>query len=119
MNVVNTDGELENYLKVMVTMSVDISIVISKFITNTKEIDVDAVTYAGCVVVSAITEHVENAGVHSGDATLVLPVQDLDQTTIEKIQEATRVIAQQLIVSGPLNIQLIAKDGEIKVIESN
>eukprot|EP01124_Arcella_intermedia_P028723 TRINITY_DN5904_c0_g1_i1.p1 TRINITY_DN5904_c0_g1~~TRINITY_DN5904_c0_g1_i1.p1 ORF type:complete len:2148 (+),score=473.24 TRINITY_DN5904_c0_g1_i1:212-6655(+) len=119
MTVVNTDGELENFLKTAVSVETDVCIVISKFISNAKEIDVDAVAQGGNIVVSAISEHVENAGVHSGDATLILPAQDLDEITINKIKEATSVIAQQLLVSGPFNIQFIAKDDEIKVIECN
>eukprot|EP01125_Pyxidicula_operculata_P003023 TRINITY_DN1312_c0_g1_i1.p1 TRINITY_DN1312_c0_g1~~TRINITY_DN1312_c0_g1_i1.p1 ORF type:complete len:2089 (+),score=499.75 TRINITY_DN1312_c0_g1_i1:1107-7373(+) len=119
MNVVNTDGELENYLKIALAESKEYSVVISKFISNAKEIDVDAVAQNGEVVIYAISEHVENAGVHSGDATLVLPAQDIDEITTKKIVEATKLIAKHLDVSGPFNIQYIAKDDEIKVIECN
>jgi carbamoyl-phosphate synthase/aspartate carbamoyltransferase len=86
---------------------------------NAKEVDLDAVAQDGEIIALAISEHVENAGVHSGDATLILPAQDLDQVTVRKIEAAARKIAKQLQVSGPFNMQFIAKDNEIKVIECN
>ena len=88
--------------------------VISKFILDAKEIDVDAVAAGGEVVCMAVSEHVENAGVHSGDATLVTPPRDINQETLEKIREITRKIGRALGVSGPFNMQLIAKDNELK-----
>jgi carbamoyl-phosphate synthase/aspartate carbamoyltransferase len=100
-------------------VSADHPAVISKFIVHAKEIDVDAVAQNGTVVVYAISAHVEEAGVHSGDATLILPARDLDGITVDRIQAATAKIAQALNVSGPMNIQFIAKNNEIKVIECN
>jgi len=84
-----------------------------------KEIEMDAVARKGELVMHVISEHVENAGVHSGDATLVLPPQDLDPETVKKIEDATRKIAYALNVTGPFNIQFIAKNNQIKVIECN
>ncbi|CAI8057001.1 CAD protein [Geodia barretti] len=119
MNVAYTHADLESYLGSAVAVSRDHPVVISKFIQDAKEIDVDAVASSGEVVAMAISEHVENAGVHSGDATLVLPAQDLNQETLSRIQDITRAIALALNVSGPFNIQLIAKDNKLKVIECN
>jgi carbamoyl-phosphate synthase / aspartate carbamoyltransferase / dihydroorotase len=119
MNVVNTFEELSAFLATATEVSRDHPVVISKFITNAKEIDYDGVSLQGSVVLHAISEHVENAGVHSGDATLVLPAQDLDDVTVKKVQDAAAMIAKALNISGPFNIQFIAKDNEIKVIECN
>jgi carbamoyl-phosphate synthase/aspartate carbamoyltransferase len=83
-----------------------------------KEIEMDAVARKGELVMHVITEHVENAGVHSGDATLVLPPQDLDPETVKKIEIATKKIANALNVTGPFNIQFIAKNNQIKVLFS-
>jgi carbamoylphosphate synthase large subunit len=95
-------------------------VVVEQFIMDAKEVDLDAVAQDGEIIALAISEHVdENAGVHSGDATLILPAQDLDQVTVRKIEAAARKIAKQLQVSGPFNMQFIAKDNEIKVIECN
>lgn len=92
---------------------------ISKFIEEAKEIELDAVAQDGELIAMVISEHVENAGVHSGDATLILPPQDLDPETIRKIEIATAKIAKALNISGPMNIQFIAKNNDIKVIECN
>ena len=100
-------------------MSNDHPVVISKYIEDAKEIDVDAVASNGSVVCMAVSEHIENAGVHSGDATLVTPPKDLNETTLNKIEEITCKIADALGVTGPFNMQLIAKDNELKVIECN
>jgi carbamoyl-phosphate synthase/aspartate carbamoyltransferase/dihydroorotase len=102
-----------------VAVNKDHPVVISKFIGDAKEIEVDAVAHNGIVKLIAISEHVENAGVHSGDATLILPAQDLTQKTIDMITESTRAIAEQLYINGPFNIQFIAKDDLVKVIECN
>jgi len=83
--------------------------VISKFIVEAKEIDVDAVARNGIIYCLAISEHVENAGVHSGDATLVTPPKDLNEETLAKIEKITQKIARALHVNGPFNMQLIAK----------
>ena len=100
-------------------MSNEHPVVISKYIEDAKEIDVDAVASKGQVKCMAVSEHVENAGVHSGDATLVTPPRDINPETLAKIEEITCKIAAALCVTGPFNMQLIAKDNELKVIECN
>lgn len=119
MNTVYSEKDLESYLAQAAEVSREHPVVISKYIENAKEIEMDAVAKDGVVVGHFISEHVENAGVHSGDATLILPPQDLEQATIERIEEATRKIGAALNVTGPFNIQFIAKDNDIKVIECN
>uniref|UniRef100_A0A7N8XI15 Carbamoyl-phosphate synthetase 2, aspartate transcarbamylase, and dihydroorotase n=1 Tax=Mastacembelus armatus TaxID=205130 RepID=A0A7N8XI15_9TELE len=119
MNVAYGDGDLEKYLSNAVAVSKEHPVVISKFIQEAKEIDVDAVACDGVVITFAVSEHVENAGVHSGDATLVTPPQDLNQKTIERIKLIVHAIGQELQVTGPFNLQLIAKDDQLKVIECN
>eukprot|EP00731_Ephydatia_muelleri_P031726 Em0023g233a len=119
MNVAHSQADLEGYLGDAVAVSREHPVVISKFIQDAKEIDVDAVACDGNVVVMAISEHVENAGVHSGDATLVLPAQDLNEETVKSIESITRAVGSALAVSGPFNIQFIAKDNRLKVIECN
>ena len=119
MNVAHSDENLETYLKEACALNKDTPVVISKYIQEAKEIDVDAVASEGEIVAMAVSEHVENAGVHSGDATLVTPPQDLNPETLAKIKQITSAIAKALIVSGPFNMQLIAKDNELKVIECN
>lgn len=119
MNVVHKPEDLELYLTEAATVSQDCPVVISKFILEAKEIEVDAVARKGELVMHVVSEHVENAGVHSGDATVILPPQDLSDTTMEKVQIASRKIAHALNITGPMNIQFIAKDDEIKVIECN
>eukprot|EP00128_Syssomonas_multiformis_P001183 Colp12_sorted_trinity150504_noHs@16970 len=119
MNVVYTPEDLESYLSAAVAVSREFPVVISKFITEAKEIEVDAVAKEGKLVMHVISEHVENAGVHSGDATLIQPPSDIDAITTKKLEIATAEIAAALCVTGPLNIQFIAKNDEIKVIECN
>ncbi|KAK0735784.1 hypothetical protein B0T21DRAFT_290282 [Apiosordaria backusii] len=119
MNTVYSEGDLESYLKQATAVSPEHPVVITKYIENAKEIEMDAVAKDGKVVGHFISEHVENAGVHSGDATLVLPPQDLEPTTIQRIEDATRKIGDALNITGPFNIQFIAKDNDIKVIECN
>lgn len=119
MNVAHKEEDLEAYLSEAAKVSPDCPVVISKFILEAKEIEVDAVAHKGDLIMHVVSEHVENAGVHSGDATLVLPPQDLDEVTVRKVEEATAKVAQALNVTGPMNIQFIAKDNEIKVIECN
>lgn len=109
MNVANSEDDLENYLTKASDVSKEHPVVISKFILEAKEIDIDAVARKGEVLCIAVSEHVENAGVHSGDASLVTPPQDLNSETLEKIHEICHKIARGLNVSGPFNIQLIAK----------
>uniref|UniRef100_A0A6Q2X5U7 Carbamoyl phosphate synthase arginine-specific large chain n=1 Tax=Esox lucius TaxID=8010 RepID=A0A6Q2X5U7_ESOLU len=119
MNVAYTDSDLEKYLGSAVAVSKEYPVVISKFIQEAKEIDVDAVACDGVVTAIAVSEHVENAGVHSGDATLVTPPQDINQKTMERIKMIVHDIGQELQVTGPFNLQLIAKDDQLKVIECN
>jgi carbamoyl-phosphate synthase/aspartate carbamoyltransferase len=119
MNTVYSEADLESYLKQAADVSREHPVVITKYIENAKEIEMDAVARDGQLIGHFISEHVENAGVHSGDATLILPPQDLEKTTIRRIEEATRKIASALNITGPLNIQFIAKDNDIKVIECN
>jgi len=119
MNTVYSEHDLANYLGQATAVSKDYPVVITKYIEGAKEIEMDAIARNGTMIGHFISEHVENAGVHSGDATLILPPQDLDPETIRRIEEATRKIGDALNVTGPYNIQFIAKDNEIKVIECN
>ncbi|EOD21046.1 carbamoyl phosphate synthetase [Emiliania huxleyi CCMP1516] len=121
MKVVFSDSDLERFLAVAceACVSPDHPVVISKFIEGAKEIEVDAVACEGTVLNYAIAEHVENAGVHSGDATLVLPAQKLFVETVRRVKRISRQIASELKISGPFNLQLLAKDNEVKVIEAN
>lgn len=119
MNTVYSEHDLKNYLAQAVEVSKEHPVVITKYIENAKEIEMDAVAHNGTMIGHFVSEHVENAGVHSGDATLILPPQDLDPETVRKIEDATRKIGDALNVTGPYNIQFIAKDNEIKVIECN
>ncbi|KAJ3377801.1 hypothetical protein HDU84_008194, partial [Entophlyctis sp. JEL0112] len=119
MNVVYSPADLKSYLDLAVNVSREYPVVISKYIEDAKEIEMDAVAVKGKLVMHVISEHVENAGVHSGDATLVLPPQDLDPETVRKIEIATAKVANALNATGPLNIQFIAKNNEIKIIECN
>jgi carbamoyl-phosphate synthase/aspartate carbamoyltransferase len=116
---VHSANDLATFLQDAADVSRDHPVVISKFVEYAKEIEMDAVAKDGELLIHCISEHVENAGVHSGDATLVFPAQDLDQITIAKVEEATRKIAKALVVTGPFNIQFLAKDNQIKVIECN
>ena len=119
MNVVSTASDLSNYLHQAAEVSRDHPVVITKYIEQAKEIEMDAVAKDGKMIMHYISEHVENAGVHSGDATLIHPPQDLDPQTVRQIEEATAKIGNALNVTGPFNIQFIAKNNEIKVIECN
>ncbi|KAF2719359.1 bifunctional carbamoylphosphate synthetase/aspartate transcarbamylase [Polychaeton citri CBS 116435] len=119
MNTVYSEHDLAAYLAQAADVSKDHPVVITKYIEGAKEIEMDAVARNGTMIGHFVSEHVENAGVHSGDATLILPPQDLDPQTIRRIEDATRKIGDALNVTGPYNIQFIAKDNEIKVIECN
>jgi carbamoyl-phosphate synthase large subunit len=119
MSIVFNERFLDRYLQKASRVTPEYPVVISKFIMNAKEIELDAVADRGDVIASAIIEHVENAGVHSGDATMVLPPQKLYIETIRRIREIGLKIARALEITGPFNIQFIAKDNEIKVIECN
>jgi carbamoyl-phosphate synthase large subunit len=119
MAVASNDLELTSYLKQAVDVSPEHPIVMSDFLENAKEIELDGVAREGEIMTYAISEHVENAGVHSGDATLVLPPQRTYLETIRQIRRISREIAQALQINGPFNIQYIAKLNEVKVIECN
>lgn len=119
MSIVLNENELEEYLRKATEINKEHPVVISKFITDAREIEVDAVSDNGDLFCYAISEHVENAGVHSGDATLVLPPQRTYLETMRRIKNITRQIAKALEITGPFNIQFIAKDNEVKVIECN
>jgi len=119
MGVALNRKELINILKGAVIVSKEHPVVISKFIENAKEVDIDAVAKNGDIISYAISEHVENAGVHSGDATLVTPPQRTFIETIRQIINSTTKIASALNINGPFNLQFIAKNNKIKVIECN
>ncbi|PWN30995.1 putative URA2-multifunctional pyrimidine biosynthesis protein [Jaminaea rosea] len=119
MNVVYSPEDLQSYLSQATAVNRDHPVVITKYLEGAKEIEMDAVAKDGKMVMHYISEHVENAGVHSGDATLILPPQDLDPETVRRIEVATSKIAASLHVTGPFNIQFIAKNNDIKVIECN
>jgi carbamoyl-phosphate synthase large subunit len=119
MSIALSSAELDIYLRKASDVSRDHPVVISKFITNAKEIDIDAVADRGRLHCYGILEHVENAGVHSGDATLVLPPQRTYLETMRRVKTIARQIASALRITGPFNIQFIAKDNEVKVIECN
>ena len=119
MNVVSNKQELEHFLNLATDVSKEYPVVVSEFIEQAKEIEVDAVAKDGEVIAYAISEHVEFAGVHSGDATIVFPPQKLYIETMRRIKKIARQIAKGLNISGPFNMQLLAKDNDIKVIECN
>ncbi|MBN2639586.1 MAG: carbamoyl-phosphate synthase (glutamine-hydrolyzing) large subunit [Bacteroidales bacterium] len=119
MNVVSNKSELEHFLNLATEVSKQYPVVVSKFIEGAKEIEMDAVADDGEIIVYAISEHVEFAGVHSGDATMMFPPQKVYVETIRRIKRISKQIAEQLHISGPFNIQFLAKDNEIKVIECN
>ena len=119
MSIVLTEDELETYLKKATDLNTEHPVVISKFITDAKEIEIDAVADHGELFCYAIAEHVENAGVHSGDATIVLPPQRTYLETMRRVKNITRKIASEFEITGPFNIQFIAKDNDVKVIECN
>ncbi len=119
MAIATDDFELTRFLQKAVDVSPEHPVVISKFLVNAKELEFDAVAQNGKIVCSAISEHVENAGVHSGDATLVLPAQRTYLETMRQIKEFSAAIAKSLNINGPFNIQFLAKDNKVKVIECN
>ncbi len=119
MSIALSRDELKEYLKKASEVSKEYPVVISKFIIQAKEIEIDAVAKEGELYCYAISEHVENAGVHSGDATMVLPPQRTYLETMRRIKVIAKKIAQSLKITGPFNIQFIAKDNDVKVIECN
>lgn len=112
-------SDLEIYLKRSIKVSREYPLVISKFIEEAKEVEMDGVACKGDLVVYAIGEHIEHAGIHSGDATIVIPPQRLYLETLRKIKETSREIVKALNITGPFNIQFLAKDNQIQVIECN
>lgn len=119
MNVVSNRDELSHFLKLAANVSKQYPVVVSEFIENAKEIEIDAVANHGEIIAYAISEHVEFAGVHSGDATMVFPPQKIYFETVRRIKRISRQIAKQLDITGPFNMQFLAKDNDIKVIECN
>ncbi len=119
MNVVSNKDQLEHFLNLAADVSKEHPVVVSEFIEQAKEIEIDAVADKGEVVAYAISEHVEFAGVHSGDATIVFPPQKLYVETIRRIKKISKQTAKALEISGPFNMQFLAKDNDIKVIECN
>lgn len=119
MNVVSNRNELTHYLELAAQVSKQYPVVVSEFIENAKEIEIDAVARKGEMIAYAISEHVEFAGVHSGDATMVFPAQKIYFETARRIKRISRQIARELDITGPFNIQFLAKDNDIKVIECN
>ena len=119
MNVCNTEAELIQYTQEAAAVSPEHPVTVTKFFQKVKEIELDAIAQHGVVKAFVISEHIENAGVHSGDATIVLPPQTLNQETQSKIEEVARAIAQALEITGPFNIQFLAKNNQVYVIEVN
>ena len=119
MNVCSNNDELERFLKLAANVSEDHPVVVSQFIEHAKEVEMDAVARDGEIIAYAISEHIEFAGVHSGDATIQFPPQKLYCETIRRIKRVSRKIAQELHICGPFNIQFLARDNDIKVIECN
>ena len=119
MNVCSNDSELKQFLELAANVSKKHPVVVSAFIEYAKEIEMDAVADKGEIVAYAISEHIEFAGVHSGDATIQFPPQKLYVETVRRIKKVAHRIAKELDISGPFNIQFLAKDNDIKVIECN
>lgn len=119
MNVCSNVDQMHKFLELAANVSKEHPVVISKFMTNTKEVEMDAVAQNGEIIAYAISEHVEFAGVHSGDATIMFPAQKLYVETVRRIKRISGQIARELNISGPFNIQYLARDNEIKVIECN
>ena len=119
MSVAYDEPSLLRFLKRATDISLEHPVVISKFIDNAREIEIDGVASQGKLVIYAITEHVENAGTHSGDATVVLPAQRTYMETIRRAKQITKSIVKELKITGPFNIQFLAKDNHLQVIECN
>ena len=119
MNVCSNQEELERFLQLAANVSKKHPVVVSQFIEHAKEVEMDAVARDGEIIAYAISEHIEFAGVHSGDATIQFPPQKLYVETVRRIKRISREIARELNISGPFNIQYLARDNDIKVIECN
>jgi carbamoyl-phosphate synthase large subunit len=119
MRVAYDEASLENFLKLAAKVSRDQPVVISKFIIGAKEVEADGVSDGETCLIGAVIEHIENAGVHSGDATMTIPAQTLSAEVLKKVENATQKIVKALKIKGPYNIQYLVKDGEVSVIECN
>ena len=119
MNVCSNNEELERFLALAANVSKQHPVVVSRFIEHAKEVEMDAIAKEGEIIAYAISEHIEYAGVHSGDATIQFPPQKLYVETMRRIKRISRRIAKELNISGPFNIQFLARDNDIKVIECN
>eukprot|EP01061_Rhynchopus_euleeides_P012734 TRINITY_DN2242_c0_g1_i2.p1 TRINITY_DN2242_c0_g1~~TRINITY_DN2242_c0_g1_i2.p1 ORF type:complete len:1512 (+),score=747.08 TRINITY_DN2242_c0_g1_i2:591-4538(+) len=119
MNVADNEADLVNYLAQATNVNRDHPVVLSKFVKNAKEVEMDAVAKDGRIINYAVSEHVENAGVHSGDATLVLPAQKLYVETVRRIKRIMSALVQRLNITGPVNAQFLSKNNDIKIIECN
>ena len=119
MNVCSNEDELERFLKLAADVSKKHPVVVSQFIEHAKEVEMDAVAENGEILAYAISEHIEYAGVHSGDATIQFPPQKLYVETVRRIKKISKQIAKELEISGPFNIQFLARENDIKVIECN
>ena len=124
MNVVDEESVLEHHLSAAASVSPDHPVVVSKFIEGAQEIDIDAVAHNGTLLVHAISEHVEHAGVHSGDATLILPPASLPPSDMARLKTIAQKVAQAFHISGPYNMQVIRQasgqgESKLKVIECN
>jgi carbamoyl-phosphate synthase large subunit len=119
MNVIFNEENMEKFITMASCVNPEHPVVISKFIERAKEIEIDAVANKGNVVIYAMSEHIELAGVHSGDATMVLPPQRIYLETVKRVKRIARRLARSLNITGPFNVQFVAKDNDIKVIECN
>ncbi len=119
MSIVETSQQLEEFLQKAADVSREYPVVITKFITEAKEIEIDAVAKEGELYCLAVSEHIENAGVHSGDAYMVLPPQRTYLETMRQVKIIARKVAEALHITGPFNMQFLAKDLDVKVIECN
>ena len=119
MNVCSNDEELKRFLQLAANVSKKHPVVVSQFIEHAKEVEMDAVAKDGEIMLYAISEHIEFAGVHSGDATIQFPAQKLYAETLRRVKRISKQIAHELNISGPFNIQFLAKGNDIKVIECN
>jgi carbamoyl-phosphate synthase large subunit len=119
MNVVSNEEELDHFLELAANVSKQYPVVVSEFIEQAKEIEIDAIAQKGEIIAYAISEHVEFAGVHSGDATMIFPPQKIYFETVRRIKKISRQVAENLKITGPFNMQFLAKDNDIKVIECN
>ncbi|XP_036611813.1 carbamoyl-phosphate synthase [ammonia], mitochondrial [Trichosurus vulpecula] len=119
MNVVFSEDEMKKFLAEATRVSQEHPVVLTKFVEGAREVEMDAVGKDGRVISHAISEHVEDAGVHSGDATLMLPTQTISQGAIEKVKDATRKIAKAFAISGPFNVQFLVRGNDVLVIECN